>query len=103
VWYTVRNLRSTVATDSVLANSKAQNAFLFPVHSMFLHDCPLAVKPASTPRRLVHKKETLRDSVRIDTLRSAISVLVVAQPSSEIPEGLMNYLVLSCVFFLPAE
>ena len=39
---------------SNLANSKTQNAFLFPVHAMFRHDCPLAVKPASTPPRLVH-------------------------------------------------
>jgi len=39
-----------VTIDSVLANSKTQNAFLFPVHAMFRHDCPLAVKPASTPR-----------------------------------------------------
>jgi hypothetical protein len=53
VWYTVQN-RCTVTTDSVLANSKRQNAFLFPVHAMFRHDCPLAVKPASTPRLLVH-------------------------------------------------
>ena len=34
------------------ANSKSQNAFLFPVHDMFRHDCPLAVKPASTPEIL---------------------------------------------------
>jgi hypothetical protein len=40
-----------------LANSKTQNAFLFPVHAMFRHDCPLVVKPASTPRRLVPKKK----------------------------------------------
>ena len=45
-----------VTNDSVRANSKTQNAFLFPVHAMFRHDCPLAVKPASTPRRLVDKK-----------------------------------------------
>jgi len=42
------------AADGNPANSKTQNAFLFPVHAMFRHDCPLAVKPASTPRRLVH-------------------------------------------------
>jgi len=36
------------------AKSKTQNAFVFTVHAMFRHDCPLAVKPASTPRRLVH-------------------------------------------------
>jgi len=32
----------------------------------------------------------LRDSLPIDMLLSAVSVLVVAQSSSEIPEGLMN-------------
>jgi len=35
-------------------------------------------------------KKTLRDSLPIDMLLSAVSVLVVAQSSSEIPEGLMN-------------
>jgi len=86
----VRNLHCTFTIDSVLANSKTQNAFLLPVHAMFLHDCPLAVKPTSTPRRLVHKK-IWRDSLPIDMLLSAVSVLVVVQPISEIPEGLMNY------------
>jgi len=47
------------------------------------------VEPASTPRPLVQKK-TLRDSLPIDMLVSAVSVLVVAQSSSEVPEGLMN-------------
>jgi len=32
----------------------------------------------------------LRDSVPIDMLLSAVSFLVVAQSSSELPEGLMN-------------
>jgi hypothetical protein len=80
----------TVTIDSVLANSKTQNAFLFPVHPMFRHDCPLAVKPANAPRGLVHK-ETWRDSLRSDMLLSAVSVLVVVQPSSEVPEGRVNY------------
>jgi len=57
---------------------------------MFRHECPLAVIPASMPWRLVHKK-TCRDSLPIDMLLSAVSVLVVAQPSSEVLEGLMNY------------
>ena len=35
-------------------------------------------------------KKTLKDSVPIDMLLSAVSVLVVAQSSSEVPEGLMN-------------
>ena len=78
------------AADVNPANSKTQNASLLPVHAMFRHDCPLAVKPASTPRHLVHKK-TWRDSLPIDMLLSAVSVLVVARPSSEVPEGLMNY------------
>ena len=37
-----------------------------------------------------HKKNC-RDSLPIDMLLSAVSALVVAQPSSEVPEGLMNY------------
>jgi len=72
-----------------LANSKTQNAFLFTVHAIFCHDYPLAVEPASTPRSLVQNK-TLRYSVPIDMLLSALSFLVVAQSSSEVPEGLMN-------------
>ena len=88
-WYMIRNLRCTVTTDSVLANSKTHNAFLFTVNAIFLHDNPLAVESGSTPRPLVQKK-TWRDSLPIDMLLSAVSVLVVAQSSSEIPEGLMN-------------
>jgi len=100
VRYMVRNLRCTVTIDSVLANSKTQNAFLFSVNAIFRHDYPLAVEPASTPMPLVQKK-TLRDSLRIDMLLSAVSVLVVAQPSSEIPEGLMNNPV--CIFQASAQ
>jgi len=89
VWYMVRNLRCTVTFDSVLSNSKTQNSFLLLVHAMFRHDCPLAVKPTSTPRRLVPPKNYLP----IDMLLSAMSVLVVVQPMSEVPETRMNYLV----------
>ena len=74
---------------SLLANSKTQNAFLFTVYAIFRHNYPLAVEPASTPRPLVQKK-SLRDFLRIDMLLSAVSVLVVAQSSSEVPEGPMN-------------
>ena len=56
VWYMIRNLRCTVTIDSVLANSKTQNAFLFTVNVIFRHDYPLAVEPGSTPRPLVQKK-----------------------------------------------
>jgi hypothetical protein len=59
---------------------------------MFCHDCSLAVKPASTPWRLL-PKQTWRDSILIDTLLSAASLLAFALPSSEIPEGLVNCLV----------
>ena len=88
--YTVRNIRCTVTIDSVLVNSKTQNAFLFTVHAMIRYDCLLAVKPASTPWRLVHKTRR-RDSLPTDMLRSAVTVLVVAQPIAEFPEGLTNY------------
>ena len=47
------------------------------------------MEPGSTPRPLVQKK-TWRDSLPIDMLLSAASVLIVAQSSSEIPEGLIN-------------
>jgi hypothetical protein len=90
VWYMVQNLCCTITTDSVLANSKTQNAFLFPVHAMFHHNCPLAVKLASMPWCLVHKK-TWRDSLPTDMLLSAVAVLVVAQLSPEFLEGLRNY------------
>ena len=102
VWYMIRKLRCTVIIDSVLANSKTQNAFLFTVNAIFRHDYPLAVEPGSTPSHLVQKK-TWRDSLPIDMLLSAVSVLVVAQSSSEIPEGLMNNPVFLCQLIVPAD
>jgi len=59
------------------------------MNAIFRHDNPLAVEPASTPRPLVQKK-TWRDSLPIDMILSAVTVLVDAQSSSEIPEGIMN-------------
>jgi len=77
---------------AILADSKIQNASLFHVHAMFRHDCPLAVKPASTPRSLVHTKKKLGEILYLLICYfSPVSVLVVAQQSSEVPEGLMNY------------
>ena len=70
---------------------------------MFRHERPLAVKPASTPPHLVQKKNTWRNSLPIDMLLSAMSVFVVVQSISEIPEGLMNYPVFNLLplfFFL---
>ena len=58
----IRNLHCTVTIDSVLAISKTQNAFLFTVNAIFLHDYPLAVEPVSTPRPLVQKKNLERFS-----------------------------------------
>ena len=52
----IRNLRCTVTIDSVLANSKTHNAFLFTENAIFRHGYPLAVEPGSTPRPLVQKK-----------------------------------------------
>jgi hypothetical protein len=85
-----RNLRSTVTIDAVLENYKTQKSFLSPVLTMFRHHCPLPVKPGSTPWRLL-LKQAWRDSLPVDKVLSAVSVLVVALPSSEFPEGLMNY------------
>ena len=62
VWYMIRNLHCTVTIDSVLANFKTHNAFLFTVNAIFRHDYPLAVKPGSTPRPLVEKKNLERVS-----------------------------------------
>jgi hypothetical protein len=90
VWYMIRNLRCTITIDSVLANYKTQDIFLSPVHAMFRHDCPLTVKHASIPRRLV-KKTTWSDALPIGMLLSAGPILVVAQLSSETLEGLINY------------
>ena len=50
------------AADVNPAKFQDTERFLFPVHAMFRHDCPLAVKPASMLRRLVHKKNLERFS-----------------------------------------
>jgi hypothetical protein len=82
VWYTVRNVSCTVTIDSVLANSKTNNAFFFPVHAIG-KICKYAKAPST--------KILWRDSLPIDMLLSAVSVFVGAQPSSEFLKGLMNY------------
>jgi hypothetical protein len=75
----------------------------YPVLAIFHHDCPLAVKTASTPWCLL-PKQTWRDSLPTHMLLSAVSILVVALPSLEILEGLMNYSVYSrCNFIMYAE
>ena len=90
VWYMIRNLRCTVTIDSVLANSKNTERFLIHCERHFSSRLPLSGgtwKYAKAPRT---KKKAWRNSLPIDMLLSAVSVLVVAQSSSEIPEGLMN-------------
>jgi len=57
VWYMIRNLRCTVTIDSVLANSKTQNAFLFTMNAIFRHDTLLRVETKKTPRPLLKKKK----------------------------------------------
>jgi len=59
VCHMIRNLRCTVTIDSILANSKTQNAFLFTMNAILLHDYLLAVEPGSTPRSLVQLGEIL--------------------------------------------
>jgi hypothetical protein len=55
--------------------------FLIPYPHHVSSWLPLAVK----------QKKLWRDFLPIDMLLSAVSVLVVVQPSSEVPEGLTNY------------
>ena len=50
----------------------------------------LAVRAYGPGRPFLFAAHRQRDSLPIDMLLSAVSVLVVAQSSSEIPEGLMN-------------
>ena len=52
--------------------------------------CALRNEQAVRAHRPLVQKETWRDSLRIDMLLSAVSVLVVAQSSSEIPEELKD-------------
>ena len=90
VWYMIRNLRCTVTIDSVLANSKTQNAFLFTVNVIFRQSRLLPSGGTWKYDKAPSTKKSWRDSLPIDMLLPAVSVLVVAQSSSEIPEGLMN-------------
>ena len=86
----IRNLRCTATNDSVLTNSKTQNAFLFTVNAIFRQS---RLPPSGGTWKYAKAPSTKKNMERflpIDMLLSAVSVLVVAQSSSEIPEGLMN-------------
>ena len=74
-----------------LSFGKFQGTERFLIHyerhfSSRLHHSGGTCKYAKAPST----KITWRDSLPIDMLLSAVSVLVIAQSSSEIPEGLMN-------------
>ena len=61
------------------------------MHAIFRHDyLPSSGGTSKYAKAPSTKKKTLRDSLPIDMLISAVYVLVVAQSSSEVPEGLMN-------------
>ena len=82
----IRNLRCTVSIDSVLANSKTILIHCERHFSSRLPPSGRTWKYAKAPST----KKSWRDSLPIDMLLSAVSVLVVAQSSLEIPEGIMN-------------
>ena len=89
VRYMVRNLRCTVTVYSVLGKFQATERFLIHCARHFSSRLPPSdgtCKYAKAPST----KKALRHSLPIDMLLSAVSVLVVAQSSSEVPEGLMN-------------
>ena len=91
MWYMIRKLHCTVTVDSVLANSKTER-FLIHYERHFSSQLPPnggTCKYAKAPST----KKSWRDSLPIDMLLSAVSILVVVQSSSEIPEGLTNNLV----------
>jgi hypothetical protein len=61
--YVVLGLKPPLHRHSWLSFAKFQdNDFLCPILAMFLHDCPPAVEPASTPLRLLPKKNLERFS-----------------------------------------
>ena len=87
----VHDPKPPLHSHNLLSFGKFQDTerYLIDCERHFLHDYPLAVEPGNTPRPLVPKKPW-RDYLHIDMLLSAVSVLVVAQSSLEILEGLVN-------------
>jgi hypothetical protein len=80
------------------ADVKFGNFGKFQDTERFLIPCPRHVSSRLSPSGETCKyatapstqKKTWRDSIPTDMLLSAVSVLPVAQPISEVPEGLMN-------------
>ena len=89
VRYMVRNLRCTVTTDSVFGKFQDTERFLIHCARHF----SLRLPPSGGICKYAKARSTKKNFERllpIDMLLSAVSVLVVAQSSSEVPEGLMN-------------
>jgi hypothetical protein len=88
-----------ISTLGDAADVKFGNFGKFQDTERFLIPCPRHVSSWLPPTGETFKyatapstqKKTWRDSVPIDMLLSAVSVLVVAQPISEVPEGLTDY------------
>ena len=88
----VHDPKPPLHSHNCLSFGKLQDTERFLIHCErhFLSRLPPSGgtwKYAKVPSK---KKKTWRDSLPIDMLLSGVSVLVVAQSSSEIPEGLMN-------------
>ena len=88
MWYMIRNLRCTV---TILSFGKFQDTERFLIHCERYFSSRLPPSGGSWKyTKAPSTKKTSRDSLPIDMLLSAVSVLVVAQSSSEISEGIMN-------------
>jgi hypothetical protein len=90
---TVHGLKRPLHHYNWLSFGKFQDTkrFLIPCPRHVLSQLPPSgetCKYATVPST---QKKTWRDSLPIDMLLSVVSVLVVAQPSSEFPEGRLNY------------
>ena len=75
--------------QSLLSTAKCCNACRRNLNTGLTSAASLRVHISSTCK--VGQKLGVSLSLSVDMLLSAVSVLVVAQSSSEIPEGLMNY------------
>ena len=93
---------TSVAPSQLTSFGKFQDTERFLIHCArhFSSRLPPSGGTCKCAKALSTKK-TLRDSLPIDMLLSAVSVLVVAQSSLEVPEGLTNNPVLRICNCLP--
>ena len=92
-WFcAVRGPKPPLHRHNWLSFGKFQDTECFLIHCArhFSSQLPPSGGTCKYAKAPSTKKKTLRDSLPIDMLLSALSFLVVAQSSSEIPEGLMN-------------